>query len=134
MNGDEDGFKRYIVLFVILSATTGAVGSVQRLCFRLAGVRMSIGARNRLFRGLISQVGQPVGRPTTDGCGTNQNGDWGCFVWMFRYILRSICTREERKKRAGWLDRWAGREVGAVYCAKQRTSYIPYQGYHHNPV
>lgn len=56
MNGDESGFKRYIVFFVILSAFTGAIGSVQRLCFRLAGVRMAIGARNKLFRGVISQV------------------------------------------------------------------------------
>lgn len=59
MNGDEHGFKRYIVLYVILSAITGAIGSVQRLCFRLAGVRMAIGARNKLFRGVISQVSQP---------------------------------------------------------------------------
>ncbi|CAM9638358.1 unnamed protein product, partial [Hapterophycus canaliculatus] len=55
VNEDESGFKRDIVFFVILSAFTGAVGSVQRLCFRLAGVRMAIGARNKLFRGVISQ-------------------------------------------------------------------------------
>ena len=56
MNGDERGFERYIVMFVILSAATGAIGSLQRLCFRLAGIRMSIGARTRLFKGVISQV------------------------------------------------------------------------------
>eukprot|EP00903_Cladosiphon_okamuranus_P007815 g7561.t1 len=55
VNGDEQGFKRFIVLYVILSAFTGAIGGVQRLCFRIAGVRMAIGARNKLFRGVISQ-------------------------------------------------------------------------------
>ncbi len=56
VTGDVEGFKRYIVLYVILSAITGAIGSVQQLCFRLAGFRMAIGARNKLFKGVLSQV------------------------------------------------------------------------------
>ena len=60
VTGDVEGFKRYIVGFVVLSAITGAIGSVQQLCFRLAGFRMAIGARNKLFRGVISQVRRAV--------------------------------------------------------------------------
>lgn len=56
VRGDVPGFKQYIVLYVILSAVTGTIGSGQRLCFRLAGFQMAIGARNKLFKGVISQV------------------------------------------------------------------------------
>eukprot|EP00903_Cladosiphon_okamuranus_P007814 g7560.t1 len=55
VTGDEQGFKRFIVLYVILSAVTGAIGSVQSVCFQLAGVRMGNGAQNKLYRGVISQ-------------------------------------------------------------------------------
>ncbi|CAB1110551.1 ABC [Ectocarpus sp. CCAP 1310/34] len=90
VNGDDEGFKRYIVLYIILSAITGTIGSVQRLCFRLAGVRIAIGARNKLFRGVISQDVAFFEGTTTGKLTSRLTSDVNAMVSPCTYMLGTL--------------------------------------------
>lgn len=123
MNGDEHGFKRYIVLYVILSAITGAIGSVQRLCFRLAGVRMAIGARNKLFRGVISQVSQP-GKTQRRMRNRRRFREGGTSEWILLYVQGRVNTRRGAVESAGKGGRRSGRRA-APNPLSTSTAYVP---------
>lgn len=55
VRADKSSFSHNIVLYLTLSIITGLVGGFQSLCFLVIGRKMANAARNKLFRGIISQ-------------------------------------------------------------------------------
>ena len=55
IQGDEAGFKRDVLLFVLLSASVGICGAIRNLCFALTGQKILKNVQSQLFTAIMKQ-------------------------------------------------------------------------------